>query len=264
MKGSGEHNPVLVELHDKTIVITLNRPDRMNALNTALREGLHSALQQVEESDTVCSVVLTGAGPKAFCAGADLAERAGMSDREVKRTVRALQALTSRIANLPVPTIAAINGYAFGGGLEIALACDLRICASEAKMGLPEVQLGIIPGAGGTQRLSRAIGVTRARELIFTGRRIDGNQALTYGIVSESIEREALHARALELAAEINRAAPLALRQAKLAINRGIESDLDTGLAIESAAYDVLIPTEDRVEALAAFREKRKPEFKGR
>lgn len=264
MKGSGENNPVLVEQRGHTTLITLNRPQRMNALNRALREGLNAALLQVEESTTTRSVIITGAGPKAFCAGADLAERADMGEHEVKSTVRALQALTTRIANLPVPTLAAINGYAFGGGLEMALACDLRLISDNALVGLPEVRLGIIPGAGGTQRLARAIGVTRARELIFTGRRINAENALAYGLASESLDRDAILDRALALCGEINEAAPLALRQAKIAINRGIETDLSTGLAIESAAYDVLIPTEDRVEALAAFGEKRKPDFKGR
>ncbi|XP_028318413.1 methylglutaconyl-CoA hydratase, mitochondrial isoform X2 [Gouania willdenowi] len=199
--------------------------------------------------------------------GADLKERAKMHPSEVGPFVSKARALITELGNLPVPIIAAIDGAAIGGGLEMALACDIRIASNTAKMGLVETKLAIIPGAGGTQRLPRVIGVSLAKELIFAARVIDGIEAYRLGLVSHSVEQnncgDAAYQRGLELAREINPQGPIAIRMAKLSINQGIEVDLSTGLAIEEACYAQVIPTKDRLEGLAAFKEKRRPHFKG-
>ena len=208
-------------------------------------------------------VILTGAGEKAFCAGADLKERRGMTDHEVKKTVRLIGSTVNEVEALPQPVIAALNGVAFGGGLELALACDLRIGALEASVGLTETSLAIIPGAGGTQRLPRLIGVGKAKELIFTSKRLTAEEAEAIGILEYVVPRTQLLEKALELAESIAKNAPLALIQAKTAINQGMEVDLATGLKIEELAYQSLIPTEDRLEGLRAFAEKRPPQYKG-
>ncbi|XP_047229235.1 methylglutaconyl-CoA hydratase, mitochondrial isoform X2 [Girardinichthys multiradiatus] len=200
-------------------------------------------------------------------AGADLKERAKMAQNEVGPFVSKARALITELDNLSVPTIAAIDGAALGGGLEMALACDIRIASSSAKMGLVETKLAIIPGAGGTQRLPRVIGVSLAKELIFTARIVDGKEAYRLGLVNHSVEQndsgDAAYLHALELAREINPQGPIAVRMAKLAINQGIEVDLSTGLAIEEACYAQVVPTKDRLEGLAAFKEKRRPHYKG-
>lgn len=257
--------PTLSIARDAHVVtLTFEREARLNTLARAMVDELRDALRTLAEDPSVRVLVITGRGDRAFCAGADLEERRGMGEAEVRKTVAGLQALTSQIAAFPRPTIAAINGYAFGGGLEIALACDLRYISDSARVGLTETRLGIIPGAGGTQRLPRLIGLGRAREMIFTGRRIDGATAAMYGLVEAVFPSDELMSRVSEVAAEIAAGAPLALEQAKFAINHGIETDLHNGLALERAAYGTLIPTEDRVEALHAFAEKRAPDFKGR
>lgn len=202
-----------------------------------------------------------------LCTGADLKERAKMHQSEVGPFVSKARALISELGNLPMPTIAAIDGAALGGGLEMALSCDIRIASNNAKLGLTETKLAIIPGAGGTQRLPRAIGVALAKELIFAARAIDGTEAKRLGLVSHAVEQnksgDAAYLRALDLAREFNPNGPIAIRMAKLAINQGIEVDLNTGLAIEEACYAQVIPTKDRLEGLAAFKEKRPPRFKG-
>ncbi|XP_066113606.1 methylglutaconyl-CoA hydratase, mitochondrial isoform X3 [Saccopteryx bilineata] len=199
--------------------------------------------------------------------GADLKERVKMNPSEVGPFVSKLRAVISEIANLPVPTIAALDGLALGGGLELALACDIRVAASSAKMGLVETKLAIIPGAGGTQRLPRAIGVSLAKELIFSARVLDGHEAKAVGLVSHVLEQnqggDAAYRKALDLAREFLPQGPVAMRVAKLAINQGMEVDLVTGLAIEEACYAQVIPTKDRLEGLLAFKEKRSPRYKG-
>lgn len=244
--------------------ITFNRAERLNTLANDLVTELRAAIQDLAQDPDIRVLIFTGAGNRAFCAGADLSERRGMSDEQVRQTVAGLQALTSQLAAFPRPTIAAVNGYAFGGGLEIALACDLRYISDNARIGLTETRLGIIPGAGGTQRLPRLIGLGRAREMIFTGRRIDATTAVKWGVCEDVFPQEQLLDRVDEIAQEIASGGPLALEQAKFAINHGIESDIQTGLALERSAYNNLVPTHDRVEALAAFAEKRPPKFEGR
>ncbi|XP_077886799.1 methylglutaconyl-CoA hydratase, mitochondrial isoform X3 [Ictidomys tridecemlineatus] len=199
--------------------------------------------------------------------GADLKERAKMHASEVGPFVSKIRAVINDIANLPVPTIAAIDGLALGGGLELALACDIRVAASSAKMGLVETKLAIIPGGGGTQRLPRAIGMSLAKELIFSARVLDGQEAKAVGLISHVLEQnqegDAAYRKALDLAREFLPQGPVAMRVAKLAINQGMEVDLVTGLAIEEACYAQTIPTKDRLEGLLAFKEKRPPRYKG-
>jgi methylglutaconyl-CoA hydratase len=222
------------------------------------------AIASVRFDPTVRVVLLRSAVDRVFCAGADLKERATMDEVEVASFVHGLRSAFSDVASLPMPTIAAIEGAALGGGLELALACDFRVAGSAALLGLPETGLAIIPGAGGTQRLTRAVGVTKAKELIFTARRLRAGEALEAGLVEYVVDAGRAEARAEELACEILPNGPVAVRVAKEAIMSGSEVDLASGMAIERAAYAQIIPTEDRVEGLTAFREKRKPVYKGK
>lgn len=249
---------------DGLCIVTLNRPSSMNALDGELVHRLGESFDELAYNDRVRVVILTGAGERAFCAGADLRERASMSEAQVSRRIDDYRGCFGAIAELPKPVICAINGYAFGGGLELALACDIRVVAAQTKLGLTETRLGIIPGAGGTQRLPRLIGASRAKELIFSGRRLGGEEAEAWGIANYAVNAEDVLPRAKELGREMLQSAPIALQQAKLAIDAGMQADLHTGLQIESRAYAVTLPTEDRQEGLAAFREKRKPTFKGK
>ncbi|MDH4616274.1 enoyl-CoA hydratase-related protein [Brevibacillus sp. AY1] len=245
-------------------IITLNRPDELNALNYDTLERLGEMLDQVRLDQKETRVLIVRAQGRAFCAGADLKERRTLTEQQVRRNVRKIRDVFTALERLPQPTIAMINGFAFGGGFELALACDFRFAVEEAKMGLTEVSLGIIPGAGGTQRLSRLIGPSLAKELILTARRISAKDAYELGFLNGvAADHDELEARAFGLAREILANAPLAVYQAKAAIDRGASVDLQTGLDIETMCYEVIIPTQDRLEALEAFREKRKPVFKG-
>jgi enoyl-CoA hydratase/carnithine racemase len=255
---------LLIDRRGPAAVVTLNRPHRMNAFNRALADALAGALAELQTDNDVRGIVLTGAGDRAFSAGADLKERATMPESEVRTFVAGLQSTMSTVERMPKPILAAINGYALGGGLELALACDLRYATPTATLALTEVRLGIIPGAGGTQRLPRVVGPARARELIYTGRRINGTEAERIGLVNEVVSADHLVERCVEVIDEIALGAPLAIAQAKFAIGYGTDVDLATGMAIERKAYEVLIPTEDRMEALRAFVTKDKPNFKGR
>lgn len=257
----------LVELqrvNDCIGLLTMNRPEAANALSVQLLNELTDMLAHIKQDETIRVVVITGAGDKAFCAGADLKERHGMTWKQVKQVVSLIGTTIRQVEELPQPVIAAMNGVAFGGGLELALACDIRIAAMHAKMGLTETSLGIIPGAGGTQRLPRLIGIGKAKELIYTARRLSAIEAQKYGIVEYVVTKEALYDQALALAQEMAKNAPMSLRQAKVAINQGLEVDLLTGLKIEELAYDGLLHTEDRVEGLRAFQEKRMPQYVGK
>ncbi|KAK2819384.1 hypothetical protein Q5P01_024945 [Channa striata] len=249
------------------VVVQINRPKAKNTISKNLVKMMFEAVEDIKKNNKVRSVILCSLVPGVFCAGADLKERANMHQNEVGPFVSKARALITELGNLPAPTIAAIDGVALGGGLEIALACDIRIAANTAKMGLVETKLAIIPGAGGTQRLPRVIGVSLAKELIFAARVVDGTDACRLGLISHSVEQnkcgDAAYLRALELAREINPQGPIAIRMAKLAINQGMEVDLSTGLAIEEACYAQVIPTKDRLEGLAAFKEKRIPRYKG-
>ncbi|MEX1312848.1 MAG: enoyl-CoA hydratase-related protein [Desulfotignum sp.] len=252
------------EEKNQAVILTLNRPAVMNCLNFDLLYALRDEIEALQFSDTIRCVIITGAGEKAFCAGADLKERATLTQDQVKQFIVTIRNLLTAIQNLKMPVISAVNGIALGGGTEIALASDIRIASDTAVMGLTETRLAIIPGGGGTQRLPRIIGVAKAKELIFTGRRVDAKEALDIGLVNAVAPPEKLMHTCLDMAAMIAETGPIAVEMAKYAIDKGIETDLATGLAIESNAYRVTIPTEDRIEGLTAFREKRKPVYKGR
>nr|XP_006626984.2 PREDICTED: methylglutaconyl-CoA hydratase, mitochondrial [Lepisosteus oculatus] len=249
------------------VVLGIHRPKAKNAISKNLVKMMTEAVDAVKSNKRVRTVIICSLAPGIFCAGADLKERAKMHPSEVGPFVSKARALMNELGNLPMPTIAAIDGAALGGGLEMALACDIRIAASTAKMGLVETKLAIIPGAGGTQRLPRAIGASLAKELIFSGRVVDGDEAKSLGLVNHSVEQnkagDAAYRKALDLAREFIPQGPIAVRMAKLAINQGIEVDLATGLAIEEACYAQVIPTKDRLEGLEAFKEKRPPRYKG-
>ncbi|XP_030062968.1 enoyl-CoA hydratase domain-containing protein 2, mitochondrial isoform X2 [Microcaecilia unicolor] len=247
--------------------ILMNRVHARNSLGKVFVNELSKALEELQHDANVRVVVIKSEVKGVFCAGADLKERAKMSNWEADDFVQKLRSLMNDIAALPVPTIAALDGYALGGGLELALACDLRVAASTAKMGLIETTRGLLPGAGGSQRLPRAVGLAVAKELIFTGRQIDGEQAVTIGLVNHAVPQidhgDAAYQRALVLAQEILPQAPVAVKMAKLAINRGTEVDIASGMVIERLCYGQVIPTKDRLEGMAAFAEKRLPHFTG-
>jgi enoyl-CoA hydratase/carnithine racemase len=246
------------------VLLTLNRPEVMNSLNFALLHALRDEVERLRFRTDVRVLIITGAGEKAFCSGADLKERRTLSPEQVKQYIFTIRDLFSTIENLNKPVIAGVNGVALGGGTELALASDIRIASKNASMGLTETRLAIIPGAGGTQRLPRLVGRGKAKELIFTGRRVGADEALAIGLVNQVCNPGELIDKCKEMAAMICETGPIAIEQVKYAINHGIETDLHTGLAIESNAYWVTIPTEDRLEGLAAFREKRKPVYKGK
>lgn len=255
---------LLIDSREGLCTLTLNRPSAMNSLSLDLVAALHRTLDQLASDPTVRCVIVTGTGRRAFCAGADLRERAEMDESQVGRCVTWIRKLTDKVEQLAMPTIAAVNGAALGGGTELALACDLRVVAETAKMGLPETSLAIIPGAGGTQRLPRLVGPARAKELIFTARRIGAAECLEIGLANRVVAPETLGEEAYLLAAEIGKNGPVALRAAKRAINGGMEMDLASGLALENSCYEMTISTADRIEGLAAFREKRPPIYTGR
>jgi enoyl-CoA hydratase/carnithine racemase len=258
------HDLLLVEEKNQAVILTLNRPEVMNCLNFELLFALRDTIDSLQYRTDIRTVIITGKGEKSFCAGADLKERAGLTPDEVKKFILTIRNLLTSLQNLPMPVISAVNGVALGGGTEVALASDIRIASQTASMGLTETRLAIIPGGGGTQRLPRIIGVAKAKELIFTGRRVNAEEALEIGLVNKVTSPEMLLTECLKMADMIAETGPIAVEMAKYAIDRGIETDLATGLAIESNAYRVTIPTEDRVEGLTAFREKRKPQYKGK
>ncbi len=254
---------VLEDRSGQTRILTLNRPEVMNSFNFALLRELKEKVEIFQWDPEVRVIIITGAG-KAFCAGADLKERATMPEDQVRKFIFTLRSLFTFIELMNKPVIAAVNGIALGGGTELALACDIRIASESATMGLTETRLAIIPGGGGTQRLPRIVGKGKAKELIFTGRRVDAKEALEIGLVNKVAPAGKLIDECLEMAAMICEAGPIAITQAKYAVNYGCEVDLHSGLAIESNAYWVTIPTEDRMEGLTAFREKRKPVYTGK
>jgi enoyl-CoA hydratase/carnithine racemase len=257
------YETLLVEQRNHVTYVTLNRPDALNALNTALRRDLKQFFSDTRVDRQARVVILTGAG-RAFCAGADIKEwqqpTSVVEDREERRELSFWE--TMRRCEQPI--IAAINGYALGGGCELAMCCDIRLASDRAQFGLTEVTLGIIPGGGGTQRLPRLIGSGKALELILTGTRIDAHEACRLGLVQRVVPHEQLMAAVEGLAETIVSRAPLAVKYAKEAVVRGLELPLDEGLRVESELYTLLRSTEDRLEGARAFREKRPPRFSGR
>jgi len=268
--ASSEQDLVVEYLEEENhgiVVFGLNRPKAMNALSKNLCKNLTEAIDAVKFDKNVRVLIIRSHAKGAFCAGADLKERAQMTPAEVGPFVAKGREIIGAWANLPMPVIAAVDGVALGGGLEMALACDLRVASSDARLGLTETKLAIIPGGGGTQRLPRVVGVAKARELIYTARILNGNQAEEIGLVNHCVPQndagDAAYLRSLSLAQEILPNGPIGVAMAKMAINRGSEVDLASGLGFEEAAYAQVIPTKDRIEALTAFREKRKPVFRG-
>lgn len=253
-----------LDIRGQVARVTLNRPSARNALSRALNLELLELAHVLAQNADVHAIVLRGAGEQAFCAGADLKERKGVSAAETGPFVDAIGNAINAWADLPQPTIAALNGYAFGGGVELALACDFRIACDHVIMALTEVRLGILPGAGGTQRLPRLVGLAKAKELILLGRRIDARQAEAIGLVNQVVGREQLDAAVDAMLAELAGCAPISVRKAKEAITRGLDVPLGQGLGIERECYNVTLFTDDRNEGLAAFAEKRQPAYQGK
>uniref|UniRef100_A0A1B6D5J1 Enoyl-CoA hydratase n=1 Tax=Clastoptera arizonana TaxID=38151 RepID=A0A1B6D5J1_9HEMI len=257
-----------VECMDEGIVVFgFNRPNARNTLNNSLVSAIFTAFDNLHNQKNAKVVIIRSLVPGIFCAGADLKERIKLSKTEVGHFVSKLRNLTNTIENVEIPVIAAVDGVALGGGLEIALACDIRIASSSAKLGLVETKLAIIPGAGGTQRLPRLVGPALAKELIFTGRVFDGQQAKSYGIVNHVVDQnescDAAFHKALDIAREIVPNGPIGIKMAKSAINKGLDVDVNTGCKIEEFCYAQVIPTKDRIEGLNAFIEKRQPNYDG-
>lgn len=248
-------------------MLNLNRPAVKNALSASLVDSLVENLQKLKSIDDLKVLILASKVPGIFCAGADLKERIKMDEKAMDPFVARLRSIAYEIHQFPQPTIAAIDGVAVGGGLEMALACDLRVASSDAKLGLVETRLAILPGAFGTQLLPRIVGPAVAKEMIFAAKILSGQQAATIGLANEvheqNGERNAALLGSLELAKQITPNGPIALRAAKIAINEGVDASLREGLEIERAAYRKVIPTKDRLEGLKAFLEKRKPVYKG-
>jgi len=247
----------------RVAIITINRPDKRNALNIKTREEGAALLDQLRDDDSVGVVVFTGAGDKAFVAGADIGEFAGRT-AITQREVMTARSLFTAIDTFPKPVIAMINGYCLGGGCELALACDIRIASQNASFGQPEINLGIIPGGGGTQRLTRLVGEGKAMEMILTGEIIDANTAFAIGLVNHVVPADQLQTKTLEIASRIADKSPIALQLAKEAVKIASKSNLDEGLRREVDLFALCFSTEDKNEGVSAFLEKRKPAFTGK
>jgi len=260
---SNTYETLLLERRGRVAIVTINRPDKRNALNIKTREEGAAILDELRADDSVGVVVFTGAGDKAFIAGADIAEFAGRT-AITQREVMMGRSLFTAIDSFPKPVIAMINGYCLGGGCELALACDIRIASERASFGQPEINLGIIPGGGGTQRLTRLVGEGKAMELILTGDIIDANTAFAIGLVNHVVPADQLEAKTMELATRIADKGPIALRLAKESVKLASRSNLDEGLRREVDLFALCFSTEDKNEGVSAFLEKRKPSFKGR
>lgn len=259
-----EYKHLILEREGPLAVLTVNRPDALNALNSKVLEELTHAVDAIAKDKELRVVILTGGGPKSFIAGADIGEMAGLTPVENRHFAGLGAAILRKMETMDKVWIAAVNGYAFGGGLETAMACDIRYMAESAKIGLTEVSLGIMPAFGGTQRLPRLVGAGKARELIYTAARFGAEEALKIGLVQAVFPADKLMAGARELSAKIIANAPLAVAYCKAAIDRGLQEDFDRAQAQEIDAASILFSTEDKREGLTAFVEKRKPTYKGR
>ncbi|MGC8998321.1 MAG: enoyl-CoA hydratase/isomerase family protein [Candidatus Bathyarchaeia archaeon] len=259
-----EFKYIIYEKSEGIATITINRPEALNAFNAEVVNEILQALEDVKTDENVRVVVLTGAGEKAFSAGADIKAMRGMNALKARELSQMGGRLCSAFENLEKPVIAAINGYALGGGLEVAMACDIRIASENARMGQTEINIGLIPGWGGTQRLTRLIGATKAKELIFTGKMIDAKTAEQFGLVNMVVPQDKFRETVRQFALELAQKAPVALKVAKALINKGAEISLDAAIALEREGFGVVASTEDLQEGVSAFIEKRKPLFKGK
>lgn len=253
---------VRIERSGTSAVVIIDRPEARNALNRQTLTELRDGMRELAADDSVMAIIVTGAGEKAFVAGADVVS---LKERTMLQTMaNENQTVLSEIAGIQKPVIAAVNGFALGGGCELALACDIRIASENARLGFPELGLGFMPGAGGTQRLARVVGISRAKELIFTGDILHADEALRIGLVNRVVPLDELLPAAREIADKIAKKAPWAVRMAKMVVDKSIDVDIQTGLFIERLGQTVLFGTEDRMEGVASFVERRDPEYKGR
>jgi len=260
---SQSYETILLERRDRVAIITINRPDKRNALNIKTREEGAALLEELRSDESVGVVVITGAGEKAFIAGADIAEFAGRTAL-TQRSVMVARSLFNAIDTFPKPIIAMINGYCLGGGCEVALACDIRIASENASFGQPEINLGIIPGGGGTQRLTRLVGEGKAMEMILTGEIIDAQTAFSIGLVNHVVPMDQLEAKTMQIASRIAEKGPISVSLAKEAIKIASRANLDEGLRREVDLFALCFASEDKDEGVNAFLEKRKPLFKGK
>lgn len=258
-----EYNNVLYRIEDNIAFITLNRPKALNALNTETLRELDEAVSAAGKDENVKAIVITGEG-RAFVAGADISQMRDLTVQEGRDMTILGQEVFTRIENLDKPVIAAVNGFALGGGCELAMACDIRVASDKAKFGQPEVNLGIIPGYGGTQRLPRLVGKGAAKYLIFTGEMISAEEAYRIGLADKVVPAEELMDSVVSMAKTIMSKAPISIKMAKHAINNGLNVDLKSGIAYEAEAYTTTFSTEDRIEGMSAFLEKRQAEFKNK
>lgn len=256
----------LVEITEegRIATLTLNRPEALNAISGALADDIAAGLKRVGSDPSIWALIITGAGEKAFCVGADLKERASFSLDDFYDNRKQIRGMFNALRTLPQPTIAAVFGFALGGGFELALSCDLVVAAQGTKMGLPEARVGLLPAGGGTQLLTRKVGVSRAKDLIFRGRQIDAIHAQELGLVAEVAPPDELQAHAKAVALDVCRSSPIAVREAKRAIDASIGIPLDEGIEIEHDAWTRVIVSEDRSEGIAAFIEKRDPDWNNR
>jgi len=257
------YNTLIFDVTDGLATITVNRPKSLNALNGEVLQELRTILEKISENENIRVLIFTGTGEKAFVAGADISELAEFNALQGKQFAANGHDIMTRIQNLPIPVIAAVNGFALGGGLELALACDFIYASETAKFGLPEITLGIIPGFGGTQRLPRILGKNLAKEMIFTGKTISAEEGREMGFVNKVLPSASLMEEAQKTAAAIAAKGKVSLNAAKQAVNRGMDVDLATGCAIETDAFALCLVSEDAREGTNAFLEKRKPDFKG-
>ena len=255
---------VLYELKGNVAIITINRPDALNALNLDVLKELDAIISKAEDDEDVYVLVITGAG-RAFVAGADIGQMKDLEPNEAKAFGKYGSSVLSKIEAISKPVIAAVNGFALGGGCELAMACEIRIAGTKAKFGQPEVSLGVTPGFGGTQRLPRIVGLSKSKELIYTAQVISAEEALRIGLVDQVVPNEELMDAAMDMAGKIAQNAQIAVRQSKIAINKGMQCDIQTGMAIEAQAFALCFSTEDQKDAMTAFVNKCKvPEFKNK
>ncbi len=259
-----EFKYILYEKTEGIATITLNRPEALNAFSKEVTDEVLLALEDVRNDENMRVVILTGAGEKAFSAGADIKAMKGMNALKARELSLMGEKLCCSLENLEKPVIAAINGYALGGGLEVAMSCDIRIASENARVGQTEINIGLIPGWGGTQRLTRLIGATKAKELVYTGRIIDAKTAEQLGLVNMVVPADKFKETVKQFASELAQKAPVALKVAKALINKGAEISLDAAIALEREGFGVVASTEDLQEGVSAFTEKRKPTFKGK